>query len=263
MRNLYMDEAGTSFHEPYTVVAIVIVDGDSQWTPVAEYLQELVREHVPAEHRDGFVFHAADIHNGSKPIKKLGWSREQRFEILESLARIPVSFQIPFAWCSNAKHDDGLDWVPKNEVLIRHLVAFVQALKAANQYLHDFAPDEVAMLISEDVHKRRQWFKNITAHLNSNTAPEYFAGKTAFNSLIDTVHFARKNEAPLLQIADVCAFTIRRYLSGGSSGGQLAQTLLGSFFPADFFLHKNDDPMRAGAITWHQDAINKLISDTP
>lgn len=44
MRFIYMDEAGTSAHEPVTVVVGVIIHADTQWVSAAD----LIRYHFQA-----------------------------------------------------------------------------------------------------------------------------------------------------------------------------------------------------------------------
>lgn len=57
-RDIYLDESGISGHEPIAVVAGVIVDRDLHWLPVQRYIDDLIREYIPEEHRAGFIFHA-------------------------------------------------------------------------------------------------------------------------------------------------------------------------------------------------------------
>ncbi len=44
----------------------------------------------------------------------------------------------------------------------------------------------------------------------------------------DTVHFAEKAESPALQIADICAFVIKRYLAGARDGDRFYRILAGT-----------------------------------
>ena len=56
VRFVFLDEAGISKHEPYAVVAGVMVHGDTQVIPLEEHLNALIQKHIPEENRDGFVF---------------------------------------------------------------------------------------------------------------------------------------------------------------------------------------------------------------
>jgi hypothetical protein len=61
MRFVYLDESGTSSNEQIAVVAGVIINADLQWKRVEEYIDNLIRLHVPLELRDGFTFHGTDL----------------------------------------------------------------------------------------------------------------------------------------------------------------------------------------------------------
>ena len=45
--------------------------------------------------------------------------------------------------------------------------------------------------------------------------------------LIDVPHFVKKSGAPMLQLADACAFSFSRYLSKQSDGRELCLAMLG------------------------------------
>jgi hypothetical protein len=62
-------------------------------------------------------------------------------------------------------------------------------------------------------------------HLHVITGFESHSGPV--DRIVDTVYFAEKDEAPLLQIADACAFCFRRYLAGQKYGGLWIKEMLG------------------------------------
>jgi len=82
-------------------------------------------------------------------------------------------------------------------------------------------PSEVALMTAENNEDTRKEVKAMQAVLRA-TSPESFellalaAGITPsflpITKIIDGVQFASKDEAPLLQIADACAFIIRYFL---------------------------------------------------
>ncbi|QND73643.1 hypothetical protein [Tardiphaga robiniae] len=46
--------------------------------------------------------------------------------------------------------------------------------------------------------------------------------------IIDTVHFVAKDDGPLLQMADACAFSFRHYLAGQEFGRHWVEAMLGA-----------------------------------
>lgn len=115
----------------------------------------------------------------------------------------------------------------------------------ANKYIRDWAhPDEIATVVAEDVPDKRRLLKQSLkkAHVNLPMTVEFViptkaeinaGGITQTNPgpidrVIDTAHFVEKNDAPLLQIADACAFSFRRYFANQDGGDVLVRAILGS-----------------------------------
>ena len=65
MRMTFIDEGGTSQSEPFYVVGAIIIGGDEVYVAVEAALDKIVREHIPEEHQEGFVFHATHIFSGA------------------------------------------------------------------------------------------------------------------------------------------------------------------------------------------------------
>jgi hypothetical protein len=72
VRLVYMDEAGISkaAEEPFTVVAGVVVHADHQLNCVESALERILIRHIPERVRDGFVFHATELFNGGKTLRR-------------------------------------------------------------------------------------------------------------------------------------------------------------------------------------------------
>lgn len=49
MYYIYVDEAGTSKHEPVTVVAAVLIDADKHWAKASKEVNSLADLYVPAK----------------------------------------------------------------------------------------------------------------------------------------------------------------------------------------------------------------------
>src|SRR4051794_1533132 len=98
MRLIYLDEAGTSAHEPLAIVAGVIIQGDRQWLNVNDHMLGLIDRYIPLAARENFVFHAKDVFHGTGFFQRELWPREKRWEILGELAKIPAMFDLPIVW---------------------------------------------------------------------------------------------------------------------------------------------------------------------
>lgn len=116
-----------------------------------------------------------------------------------------------------------------------HLVAFSLCVAHADRFVVERGrPNEVATLVAENIPERERLLRGAfrllkkqplsltMEHGSSAVAPEP-ATVTNFSisRIRDVPHFVAKQESPFLWIADACAFSYTRYLSGGSFGAEL------------------------------------------
>jgi hypothetical protein len=240
---IYTDEAGTSAREPVTVVVAVIIHADTHWVSAQKQLQIALDEFVPASLRPGFIFHAKDVWSGYREHNK-SWSRADRTTLIGAVASIPRRLRTAIA-IGRIRRDSPAPIDPKIMMAsdFHHIMAFHGCMARANKYVRDWAsPNEVATVVAEDVPGKRKFLKAIlrapildlpmTQEYVRPTKAEAETGKiTQTNSgqidkIIDTVHFVEKDEAPLLQIADACAFSFRRYFSNQDQGAELVRSML-------------------------------------
>ena len=100
VRMVYLDEAGISNpkHEPFIVVAGVIIHADYQWKAIEAHIRSLVADFIPQSDQDGFVFHAAGSYfSGGKYFDRDVWPRCIRWQILDELVAIPRKFDLPIS----------------------------------------------------------------------------------------------------------------------------------------------------------------------
>jgi hypothetical protein len=216
VRLLYLDEAGSDFDAPTLVVAGVIVHGDREYPLIEAAFSALKDHYLPPEDRDGFIFHAKDIYHGSRYFHraKLEWPRERRIQLLRDLASVIDRFSLPVILASEEKSK----WPHVNEPgkrveqagLIQTLVV-MQCLVKANQWIREFAPTELAAVVHEDGSASRVWVKRVVREMRSS---ERGADQPKLGQIVDTVHFVEKADAPLLQLADLCAFMWARSEKG-------------------------------------------------
>src|SRR5258708_2359084 len=113
MRNIYIDEVGTSAPEPVSVVAALIVNPDVHWYPVMRRVRELWDHHIPSEYRrdnqhkfhKDFTFHAKRVSDASKYPR---WNEESRRAPLQAMMAIPGEFEIPITF--GAVKRGAFDW---------------------------------------------------------------------------------------------------------------------------------------------------------
>jgi hypothetical protein len=258
VRLIYIDESGKSNprQETYTALAGVIINGDQDYQQLETHLKSLVRKHIPEEDRPGFVFHAMDIFHGSRYFQRDKWPREKRHSILEDLAKIPTKFhltvipgfvqRLPFMADFRQRVPSATDeWI--NHMI--HIEAFINVARATDTWMRQNAPHEVAMLVAEKTGKVEAFLKLIHGAFSTETVDIYWENReidrelrknnkqlishAAFKTrrIIDTIHFAAKGESALLQIADTCAFLLKRQLMQKQDSAGLFDLITPSLFP--------------------------------
>lgn len=241
VRFIYMDEAGISSSEPVIVVAAIIVDADRQWRRLESCVQDL-RDHLGKTHEigDDFVFHAKDLFHGGRKFPREKWTLQERIEILRRLVSIPRELSVPVVYGHHLRSVPKLPASPtdpaKSQVERDQRASFYLCVIGSEKFMRSEAgKNEVATIVAEDNHQVRATLKKAQKLLSSKRAlevvPAALHDALPISRIVDTVHFASKSEAILLQIADACAYVITRYLSGGTHGEDLYLALTGGIKP--------------------------------
>lgn len=277
MRLIYVDEAGTSQHELVRVVAAVIVEADRQWAAVVDDIARLISERVPEEYRPGFIFHAKEIFNGGR--FREGWSKDDRLDFIKEFSCIPLVHDLPIAFgCvfSDAAPSIQNTMTWQQKLFLEHSIAFANCMERADYFLRTYLKgEEIGVVVAEDVPSKKRELAQMAMiqreepiplpaeHQSQSTADKaqgIFPDDTVLEikKIVDVPHFAEKAQAPLLQLADACAFTFRRYLSRQSEGENLIHALLGPARSHDFlgnelwFLNQSSGLLNSEAY-WEED----------
>jgi hypothetical protein len=228
VRFVYVDESGISVNEPVIVVAGVIIDADLQWRAVEKYVSQLIDEYVPEEHREGFLFHAKDLFHGSGLIfDRRKYPLERSREALKELLSIPRKFLLPVVYGYLIKRSLPSEISKRSrrlEVGRNQSMAYSLYAVAAEAYMRSNADfTEVAALVAENNTDTRQPVKVMRDILKGKYPQlesaadifslllEYAPGVLPVRRIVDTVYFAEKNDAFLLQVADACGLIIRYF----------------------------------------------------
>ncbi|MDR7038370.1 hypothetical protein J2X36_003134 [Methylobacterium sp. BE186] len=224
---VYLDEAGLSRKkdEPYLIVAGVIVNADNKWREIESYFVELTKKYFPefeSTYGVPFVFHAMDIWHGSGKFPRDKWTRAQRMKLLLELSKVPSKFNLPVV-AGYVRKDDIIAGMrariplATDEYIAKwtYAEAFIEAARRIEYWMKNNAPDEVAMLIAEDTDRVKELVGAIHASYTDRTIP---INPRSFQSnyIVDAVHFTKKNNSIILQIADHMAFILKRRLTSCS-----------------------------------------------
>ena len=218
-RFIYIDESGISYPEPVTVVAGVIVK-DKQWRTIERYINRLIEQYVHEEDRNGFIFHATDLFHGRGKVfgDRTKYPHERSHEALKALLEIPSKFHLPLVYGVSFKNDlppeNSTKATRRFDACKNQAKAFGLCIVAAESYLiTSTGHNQVATLVAEnntDTKNMVAWMHRILQRkLRSDTDRNVFAlfadksrSLLPIRRIIDTVHFAEKDDAMAHQGAD-------------------------------------------------------------
>ena len=232
VRFIYLDEGGTNKEEPFTVVAGIVVNADTEWDKLEAAIDSL-RPRVPEKIRKDFYFHATDIFSGSKKAPdgtrwKDFWPLNERVALLEDFVSIPRKFSVGVALGYAKRGRAGGNWSGDDAARVEHLMAFGDSIIAAAEFLGDQCPGENAILVVENHKEMKGKLRKIPAALRNPEAPKGWVGDAPLSRIKDVPHFCEKSEAVLLQLADACAFVIRGFLAKHPKNKPLYLALMGT-----------------------------------
>jgi hypothetical protein len=223
LRVVYLDIAGLANpnQEPFTVVAGVIINPDKQWISINKYLSDIADEYVGRTRPFDFYFHATELFHGTKNFPRNKYDKETRFKILDRLVEIPRLFDSPIVWghADRRLFAKGAAHCPPPHIsplAAASSVAYSISASATEHWMKEIADsDEVAMLVMENDDQCKKLVKR-THRLMSDEKLRPFLEQRAhdliLHRLMYPVHFEEKTDSSALQIADVCAFSLKRYL---------------------------------------------------
>lgn len=220
VRQIYLDEAGTSANDQHAVVAGPVVHADEKLWVLQDRLEAIAAEFIPEQDRHGFVFHMTDLWNNGKYFRdKSVWSWERKKPIIDALVDIPRQLELPVVM-HFVERRDIVERFPEFSVgqidLASTAIAFSACEMIAEQLMRDAFPNEIAQIIAEDNQHARNIIRG--SHNIYRDPREWIAASDLnaahlpFRHIQNGVLFAAKSESPALQVADMCAFFIRAHL---------------------------------------------------
>jgi len=218
LRFAYLDESctGDIGKEPFVVVAGIIVDADIALKSLERYLKDMADDFARPEDRQGFVFHATELMNGGKNIKREKYEKPRRQDFLQKLCEIPEKFN--FTVVVGCVERKKLDLPKARKTALQDDLVLASSVCAQHieQYMQGYGrPSEVATLIYE---QNGEFSKAIRKQHNHMRSEEFGAQikeriGTPLLQLERVVHapmFAEKRESLGLQVADACAYILGR-----------------------------------------------------
>lgn len=223
VRFAYLDESGIGDPktEPSVVIAGVIVHADSQWRALHEYFQELIERFSPVKDNAGLVFHAKDIWQGNKRFDRNIWDMKRRKELLRELCLTVSKFDLPVVYGFSHRETvdaviDGKKVGPKLVTRVAYMASLAECALSVDNWMKMHTSNEVVSLVIENNNELKKYARAAYKEFKKHEFQKLIPGieGDSYSSIIDAPSFMDKDDAPPLQLADLCSFIIRRQTSG-------------------------------------------------
>jgi hypothetical protein len=206
--------------------------------------------------RPNFVLHAKKIFaSGWATMPELLglpelWGLNERIAFLQAVMALPRQLNMPISLgiqrrgAIPPRQSSNLSAAHQD-----HVWAFLFCISQADKYMrYETNAGEVATAIAEDVDSVKNSIRAMVRHIKQNptvlprsvirpTRAERElgiieqSGELSVTRIVDSVHFASKQDGPLLQIADACAFGFRRFFAKQECGIEFVRAIFGADFP--------------------------------
>jgi len=243
-RSAYLDEAGIGNpkHESVVVVAGIIVHTDGQWRELHEHFSTLVERYVPEERREGFIFHAKDIWHGEGVFDRKTWQGGDRREILHALCDTVSKFDLPIVWGHSHRErvmkvlaEDRQTVDSMSVTRVCFMSSFAECALCAERWMKKYGGTELLNLIVETNDQLKKFTKGTFRELRKKSEEgtlSKLVPELPITRIIDAPGFMDKEDAPPLQLADTCAFLLKRYWGGKKDVGDYIAKLMPSMMYA-------------------------------
>lgn len=242
VRVLYLDESeiGNIKRDPIVVVAGVLIHADTQWAAIADELRSLLLDATPFGAKTPAFLHATDIFHGSGDFPRDVWDKDRRHGLLDKVGGIVAKYDVPVVWSALDRKKYAREH--PNDNAAAHLrdsytVCAVSCFMQTEMYMRSLPNQaEVASIVMEqnaELQKRipemMEFGRNPVEEQDGEKLLPEWKDVLPFQKLIDTPACQPKTSSSILQLADYCAFSIKRRLQKDGYSRRLTSPLAPQF----------------------------------
>lgn len=242
VRVLYLDESGVGHikRDRTLVVAGVVIHADTQWAQIASRLADVLSKAVPTGVPRPTCLHATDIYHGSGEFAREHWEKGRRNDLLAATAQIIADFQLPVIWMAVDRAEHARDFpedAPEDNKVNAYSVCTTGCLMQAESYMRQHVT-EVASVVMEQNKQLQRRIPEMVEFLRDpgEESKNLLAGweqVMPLSKIIDNPSFQPKSGSSILQLADYCAFAIKRRLENKSDGHRLVRPIMDNLLRYD------------------------------
>lgn len=160
--------------------------------------------------------------------------------------RIGMAITVAAHWRGSVDFSDSYGELGLSPAQADHFTAFKMCIAVCDRNIRKHArPREVATVVAEDIPEMRKYLRIVPKLLNASplnipqtqireTLSDQEAGYIKQDGDIrvtrmrNSVHFVEKSEDPLVQVADACAYGIRRFFAKEKFGVEFVRPIFGN-----------------------------------
>jgi len=233
VRFVFVDEAGIGKNEPVSVVVGLIADADKHIQRTETALRKLLLN-VPVSIRENFTFHVKDM-MGDK--YEAVWPFLDRIAMVKALVALPreIGLAIAFGAVNREISDTGFAATGMSKVQADHAIAFIVCLAAADRHIQEHGSSiEIGQIVVEDTQEMRDRLKLAVKSLAQLPVGHIYYDDCSIERLRSSPYFVGKKDDRMLQIADACAYALKRYLCGDTYGDDYIELMIGGMPTIDY-----------------------------
>lgn len=210
MHLVYFDESGQTGNnlndstQPIFILAALVVP-ETTWLPLEKHLQAEVERHFPAPRPDNFEIHATAIRNGEGYFRQ--FSITQRLAFRDACLRAAQQHGLTLFYRAIVKrrYQGWLESTFGKGVSINpHVVAFALAARVVDEYLKSLPGAPLGIFI---VDENREIIRDVEKAIRLLRGIE---GSLKLGQIIEKGFFIESSGSLLLQLCDLCAFSVRK-----------------------------------------------------
>jgi hypothetical protein len=229
VRVVYSDESGVGSikDEPFSLVTAIMVNMDSQWHPINDAIDGILRGVMSPERAARYEI------KGKRLFSEVQRNNADSRKILAQILNVTAQHQVQIFY--GAVDRRGYESVikqmrlaSKNTNIAVDLLAgpkssaFVSCASFVERWVHMGIPKEQVLWIADEGKAQTELKEGLetlkvfqrlgTEKLFGPQAKDILASEPHLCHIVDTVYFGKSNESRALQLADVCCSTVLRWL---------------------------------------------------
>jgi len=268
MKLIYIDDSGNTGKkldddlQPLFLLGGFIID-ENIWKKVDKQIDKIKNKYEI----DTLEIHSIDILNGAKGTPYKEWTYIKKLEFFEDILTIIKKFKLQVIYFSVKKSNFrayfqakyGKDF-EQQFAISPYLLAFSYILQISDSYLRSEGSNGMLILDEQD-----EWKKpaNKTFNLLRTLVEE---PEVKIEKLLDRSFFVDSSESNMIQLADVIAYTTKRYLEIEikkiSESKKKERTKLYNIYKANVY-KPSFDYGKHSILKWLEDNIGNQTKDKP